>query len=65
MFTQSSSTCGFQVLSLVTGNVFYAVTFSGSCVWTVSTAASHGISLSPDEQRLYIMNGAPRRTRGL
>jgi hypothetical protein len=58
MFTQSSSICGFQVLSLVTGNVLYTVPFSGSCVWTVSTAASHGISLSPDEHRLYIMNGA-------
>ena len=57
MFTTSSNICGFQVLSLVTGNVLYTVPFSGSCVWTVSTAASHGISLSPDEQRVYIMDG--------
>jgi DNA-binding beta-propeller fold protein YncE len=57
-FTTSSSTCGFQVLSLTTGATLYTVTFSGSCVWTVSTGASHGISLSPDEKQVWIMNGA-------
>ncbi len=56
MFTTSSSTCGFQVLSLTSGNVLYTVTFSGSCNWTVSTAPSHGISLSPDEKRVYVMD---------
>ena len=56
MFTTSSFTCGFQVLSLVTGNVLYTVPFSGSCNWTASSAPSHGISLSPDENRVYIMN---------
>ena len=56
MFTTSTNTCGFQVLSLTTGNVLYTVTFSGSCSWTVSNAPSHGISLSPDEKRVYIMD---------
>ena len=57
MFTTSSNTCGFQVLSLVTGKVLYTVPFSGSCVWSASTAPSHGISLAPDEQRVYIIDG--------
>ncbi len=57
MFTTSSNTCGFQVLSLVTGKVLYTVPFSGSCVWSASTAPSHGISLAPNEQRLYIFDG--------
>jgi DNA-binding beta-propeller fold protein YncE len=58
MFTTSSYTCGFQVLSLTTGNVLYTVPFSGSCNWTSSSAPSHGISLSPDEKRVYVMNAA-------
>jgi 6-phosphogluconolactonase (cycloisomerase 2 family) len=56
MFTTSTNTCGFQVLSLTTGNVLYTITFSGSCSWTVSNAPSHGISLSPDEKRVYVMD---------
>jgi hypothetical protein len=56
MFNTSTSTCGFQVLDLTTGKVLYTVTFSGSCSWTVSNAPSHGISLSPDEKRVYIMD---------
>jgi DNA-binding beta-propeller fold protein YncE len=58
MFTTSSNTCGFQVLSLTTGKVLYTVKFSGSCAWSASTAPSHGISLSPNEQRVYVMDGA-------
>ncbi|MDQ1456867.1 MAG: hypothetical protein QOH28_2487, partial [Actinomycetota bacterium] len=34
------------------------VAFSGSCSWSASTAPSHGISLSPDEKRVYVMNAA-------
>jgi hypothetical protein len=56
MFTTSTNTCGFQVLSLASGSVLYTVTFSGSCSWTVSNAPSHGISLSPDEKRVYVMD---------
>ncbi|MGZ3625324.1 MAG: YncE family protein [Ktedonobacteraceae bacterium] len=56
MFTTSTNTCGFQVLNLTSGSVLYTVTFSGSCSWTVSNAPSHGISLSPDEKRVYVMD---------
>jgi hypothetical protein len=58
MFTTSTSTCGFQVLSLTTGSVLYTIPFSGSCVWTASNAPSHGISLSPDETRVFVMDAA-------
>lgn len=56
MFTTSTNTCGFQVLSLTTRKVLYTIPFSGSCNWTVSNAPSHGISLSPDEKRVYVMD---------
>ncbi len=56
IFTTSSNTCGFQVLSLTTGKPLYTVPFSGSCAWSASTAPSHGISLSPDEKRVYVMD---------
>jgi hypothetical protein len=56
MFTTSSNTCGFQVLSLTTGKVLYTVSFSGSCSWSASNAPSHGISLSPDETRVYVID---------
>ena len=56
IFTTSSNTCGFQVLSLVTKAPLFTVPFSGSCAWSASTAPSHGISLSPDEKRVYVMD---------
>jgi hypothetical protein len=56
MFTTSTNTCGFQVVSLITSKVLNTVTFRGSCAWTVSDAPSHGISLSPDEKRVYVMD---------
>ncbi len=55
-FTTSTNTCGFQVLSLTTGKTQYTIPFSGSCSWTASNGPSHGISLSPDEKRVYIMD---------
>ncbi|MGZ6987046.1 MAG: YncE family protein, partial [Ilumatobacteraceae bacterium] len=55
MFTSSSYTCGFQVLSLVTGKVLYTVSFGGSCSWQTNSP-SHGVSLSPDESRLYVLD---------
>jgi len=63
MFTTSTNTCGFQVLSLTTGNVLFTVTFSGSCSWTASNAPGHGISLSPDEKRVYVMDAPSINSR--
>ena len=57
-FTTSTSYCGFQALSLTTGQVLATVAFGGSCSWSASNAPSHGISLSPDETRVYVMDAA-------
>lgn len=57
-FTTSTGICGFQVLNLTTGQVIYTVPFAGSCSWSASNAPSHGISLSPDEKRVYVMDAA-------
>ena len=57
-FTTSTSTCGFQVVSLTTGAVLYTETIPGSCVFSASNAPSHGISLSPDETQVWVMDGA-------
>jgi hypothetical protein len=55
MFTTSTNVCGFQVLSLTTGAVLYTVPFGGACSWGTG-APSHGISLSPDETRVYVID---------
>ncbi|MGG7377296.1 hypothetical protein ACQ7B2_00305, partial [Escherichia coli] len=43
-------------LSLISGKVLYTIPFGGSCTWNPSDSPSHGISLSPDEKRAYIMD---------
>jgi DNA-binding beta-propeller fold protein YncE len=55
IFTTSTYTCGFQVMSATTGSVLYTVGFSGACSWPTGDP-SHGISLSPDEKRVYVMD---------
>ncbi|HEX4865696.1 MAG TPA: hypothetical protein VFV02_16625 [Acidimicrobiales bacterium] len=55
LFTTSTYTCGFQVLSATTGQLLYTIHFSGTCTWPTDDP-SHGISLSPDEKRVYVMN---------
>lgn len=57
-FTTATNFLGFQVSSITTGQVLYTVPVSGF-TWTafVSNAPSHGISLSPDEKELYLMDG--------
>lgn len=54
-FTTSSDTCGFQVLDLTKGQVLATVGFGGYCMWQTN-APSHGISLSPDERRVYVVD---------
>jgi YVTN family beta-propeller protein len=54
-FTTSIQTCGFQVSSLTTGSVLYTLAFGGSCSWGTGDP-THGISLSPDEKRVYIVD---------
>jgi len=58
-FTTASNFLGFQVGSITTGQVLYTVTvsgFSGSSSFA-SSAWSHGVSLSPDEKEIWLMDG--------
>jgi DNA-binding beta-propeller fold protein YncE len=61
-FTTATGFLGFQVSSLVTGDVLYTVDLADyGFTWSRSTfeptAPSHGISLSPDEGRVYLVDG--------
>ncbi|HEY3187266.1 MAG TPA: hypothetical protein VGJ70_07310, partial [Solirubrobacteraceae bacterium] len=59
-YTTSTGFLGFQVSSIVTGRVLYTVTFGRRFTWNPDTfgpsAPSHGISLSPDERRLWVID---------
>jgi DNA-binding beta-propeller fold protein YncE len=60
-FTTATGFLGFQVSSLVTGRVLYTVDLADyGFTWDRSTfkpsAPSHGISLSPNERELYVVD---------
>ncbi|HLW99911.1 MAG TPA: choice-of-anchor D domain-containing protein [Candidatus Acidoferrales bacterium] len=56
-FTTASGFLGFQVGDLATGNVLYTVTPTGfNWNGTGPSAPCHGISLSPDEKELYLLD---------
>jgi DNA-binding beta-propeller fold protein YncE len=59
-FTTATSFLGFQVSSITTGKVLYTVPISGPFPYTPGQAGpsspSHGISLSPDEKQLWVMD---------
>jgi DNA-binding beta-propeller fold protein YncE len=62
-FTTATGFLGFQVSSLETGRVLYTIDFRdlGFAYDPATFAAStpsHGISLSPDEKQLYVMDAA-------
>lgn len=53
-FTNATDFTGFQVGSVATGNVLYTVGAKGFA--TPPGGLSHGISLSPDEKEIYLMD---------
>jgi DNA-binding beta-propeller fold protein YncE len=57
-FTTANSFLGFQVSSLVTGKVLYTVPVRGFSFdpKTFHRTPNHGISLSPDERELYLID---------
>lgn len=55
-FTTSTGFLGFQVSSITTGKVLYTVPIAGFTAPASSDAPSHGISLSPDEKELYVID---------
>jgi DNA-binding beta-propeller fold protein YncE len=58
-FTTATGFLGFQVSSLESGNVLYTVPIKGF-TWSPRTfrpsAPSHGISLSPDERQVWVID---------
>jgi len=58
-FTTATGFLGFQVGSITSGSVLYTVTFPGFSYDPERfspTAPSHGISLSPDEREVYVLD---------
>ncbi|HLI06280.1 MAG TPA: hypothetical protein VKV40_06920 [Ktedonobacteraceae bacterium] len=57
-FTTATGYLGFQVSSIKTGKVLYTVPVKGFSIppSESSLPPSHGISLSPDEKQLYVMD---------
>lgn len=56
-FTTSTNVLGFQVSSITTGKVLYTVPIKGFTAPPGSNP-SHGITLSPDEKEVYVMDSA-------
>jgi DNA-binding beta-propeller fold protein YncE len=56
-YTTSTGLLGFQISDIKTGQVLYTVRIKGFS-WNGSgpSAPSHGISLSPDEKELYVLD---------
>ncbi len=63
-YTTATGFLGFQVSSVTTGKVLYTKSFGSydSSSFTAS-APSHGISLSPDEHQLWVMDGPHSQVR--
>ncbi len=55
-YTTATEFLGFQVSNVVTGKVLYTVEFPGLPHPFRLTPPSHGITLTPDEQQLYVMD---------
>jgi DNA-binding beta-propeller fold protein YncE len=59
-FTTATGFLGFQVSSITTSRVLYTVPVSGGFPYTPGqpgpSSPSHGISLSPDEKELWVMD---------
>lgn len=60
-YTTATGFLGFQVSSLATGHVLYTTTFGPRFRWNPTafapTAPSHGISLSPNQRQLWVIDG--------
>jgi hypothetical protein len=56
VFTTASLHRGFQVSSIATGKVLYTVEFGPVASDYIHSAPSHGISLSPNEKQLWVVD---------
>jgi sugar lactone lactonase YvrE len=58
VFTTHTGLLGFQVASISSGGVLYTVRVEGFNSASNFTTPSHGISLSPDEREIYLIDTA-------
>lgn len=57
VYASTTGFLGFQVGSITTGKILYTVPIQGfSCPSNGASDPSHGISLSPDEKELYVID---------
>ncbi len=56
VFTTATGFLGFQVSDIPTGKVLYTVPIAGFTAPSSADAPSHGISLSPDEKEVYVID---------
>jgi len=62
-FTTATEFDGFQISSITTGKVLFTVSFGAVPKGFPFTTASHGISLSPDETQLYVIDSVHKEVQ--
>jgi hypothetical protein len=62
-FTTATGFDGFQVSQITTGKVLFTVSFGAVPKAFPFTAPSHGISLSPDEKQLYVIDSVHKQVQ--
>ncbi len=62
-FTTATEFDGFQVSSITSGKVLFTVSFAAFPSGFPFTTASHGISLSPDEKQVYVIDAVNKEVR--
>jgi WD40 repeat protein len=62
-FTTATEFDGFQVSSIATGKVLFTVSFGPVPGGFAYSAPSHGVSLSPDEKQLYVIDSVNKEVR--
>ncbi len=60
-FTTATEFDGFQVSSITTGKVLFTVSFGAVPKGFPISGPSHGISLSPDEKQLYVIDSPNKK----
>jgi WD40 repeat protein len=62
-FTTATEFDGFQVSSITTGKVLFTISFGSVPSGFPYSAPSHGVSLSPDEKQLYVIDAVHREVQ--
>jgi len=62
-FTSATEFDGFQISSITTGKVLFTISFGAIPKGFPFTTASHGLSLSPDESQLYVIDAVHKEVQ--